>query len=320
MKAIIFDGKLRYVKDYPVPQMGEDEALVRVRCAGICNTDLEITKGYLGFQGVLGHEFVGTVEATSNQRKDLIGKRVVGEINFGCGRCKYCASQLKRHCPSRKTLGINGKDGAFAEYVTVPVDSLHVIPDNLTDEEAVFVEPLAATFEILEQIHIKPAQKTLILGDGKLGILIALTLRLIHADVTLLGKHDEKLKIPKEKGVRAVTLKSIDIRKEYDIVVEATGSPYGFELAMEFVKPRGIIILKTTVAPDISMNLAPIVIDEVTIVGSRCGPFLPAISALSMGDIDVKPLITAVYRAEKALEAFDKALSKESLKVILDFR
>ena len=195
MKAVIFDGTLKFIDDYSVPEPGEKEALIRVNMAGICNTDMEITKGYLGFQGVMGHEFVGIVERAPEYATSLINKRVVGEINCGCGSCNYCKGGLQKHCPSRTTLGIWGKDGVFAEYTTLPIANLHVVPDSISDEEAVFVEPLAAAYEIQEQVKIRPEHTVLVLGDGKLGLLCALALNLSGAQVILAGKHDQKLNI-----------------------------------------------------------------------------------------------------------------------------
>jgi threonine dehydrogenase-like Zn-dependent dehydrogenase len=320
MKAIVFDGKLKYVKDHPTPVPAEDEALIRVSMAGICNTDLEIVKGYLGFRGVLGHEFVGTVLEARGKDQGLVGKRVVGEINCGCGTCEYCLGGLGNHCPSRKTLGILGKDGAFAEYVTLPVDNLWEVPGAMSDEEAVFAEPLAAAFEITDQIQIRPTDRVLVLGDGKLGILAALVLNLTQADVTLVGKHDGKLGIARAQKINTVGLKDLETAKQYDVVVEATGSPTGFDLALQLVKPRGVIVLKTTAAQGKETNLAPVVIDEIQVTGSRCGPFAPALRALSREAIDVKPLITSIYRPEEAVKAFKKATSRESLKVIVGFR
>ncbi len=319
MKAILFDGRLKYVQNYPAPEPLKGEALIRVSRAGICNTDLEITRGYLGFQGIIGHEFTGVVEAINGKGLHLLGKRVVGEINCGCGVCDYCLKGLEKHCPRRKTLGIVGKDGAFAEYVTLPVKNLWEVPDTVTDEEAIFTEPLAAIFEITEQVHIKPTDNILILGDGKLGILSALTLNLTQANVTFVGKHDAKLKIAREQGVKTVLLRNLKAAKEYDVVVEATGSADGLHLAFQLVKARGVIVLKTTVAQGKEMNLAPVVIDEIQIIGSRCGPFEPALRALSRKVIDVKPLITGIYSPDKAAAAFVKARGKEALKVIIYF-
>jgi alcohol dehydrogenase len=319
MKAIIFDGKLKYVKDYAAPIPEEGEALIRVTLAGICNTDLEIMKGYLGFQGVIGHEFVGVVENVNNRNRRLVGKRVVGEINYGCGFCDYCMKDLQKHCPERKTIGIVAKEGVFAEYITLPIGNLLEVPDNVTDEEAVFAEPLAAAFEILEQLHIKPTNRILVLGDGKLGILVSLALNLTQADVTLAGRHDKKLKVAREQHVRTIKYNDLAKAKQYDIVVEATGSADGLDFALKLVKPRGVVVLKTTVAHGKTMNLAPVVIDEIQIVGSRCGPFEPALRAMAHDLIDVKPLISAIYKPDKASAAFKKAESRETLKVLLDF-
>jgi alcohol dehydrogenase len=320
MKAIIFDGKLKYKKNCPTPVPEEGEALVRVILAGICNTDLEIMKGYLGFQGIIGHEFVGIVENVNSKNRCLVRKRVVGEINYGCGVCAYCMKDLQKHCPDRKTIGILGKDGAFAEYITLPVDNLFEVPDNISDEEAVFAEPLAAAFEILEQLHIKPTKRILVLGDGKLGILIALVLNLTQANVILAGKHDNKLQIAEEQHVKTIGINDLAINKQYDVVVEATGSEDGLELALQLVRPRGTIVLKTTAAYGKEMNLAPVVIDEIRIIGSRCGPFEPALQTMTKKLINVKPLISAIYKPDRALEAFRKAGSKEALKVLLDFK
>ena len=320
MKAIVFDGKLKYVKDHSTPVLAEGEALIQASMTGICNTDLEIVKGYLGFRGILGHEFVGTVLEARGKDQSLVGKRVVGEINCGCGTCEYCVRGFRNHCPSRKTLGILAKDGAFAEYVTLSADNLWEVPGSISDEEAVFVEPLAAAFEITDQIQIRPTDRVLVLGDGKLGILTALVLNLTQADVTLVGKHDRKLGIALEQKINSVRLRDLKIVRQYDVVVEATGSADGFDLALQLVKPRGVIVLKTTAAQGKETNLAPVVIDEIQVTGSRCGPFAPALRALSGKAIDVKPLITSIYRPEEAVKAFKKAASRDSLKVILDFR
>ncbi len=319
MKAIVFDGKLKYMKNSPAPVPEAGEALIRVKLAGICNTDLEIMKGYLGFQGVIGHEFVGIVEKINNGSCGSAGKRVVGEINCGCGLCDYCLKGLEKHCPGRKTIGILGKDGAFAEYITLPIGNLLEVPDNVTDEEAVFAEPLAAAFEITEQCHIKPTDRILVLGDGKLGILVSLALNLTQAHVILVGRHENKLRIAQKQHVETVQFKDLNVRKDYDVVVEATGSADGFDLALKLVKPRGMVVLKTTAAYGKEMNLAPVVIDEIRVVGSRCGPFEPALRAMAKKLVDVKPLISAVYSADKASAAFKKAGEAKSLKILLDF-
>jgi len=319
MKAIVFDGQLRFSRNHPVPEPGDGEALVKVCLAGICNTDLEIIKGYMGFQGVIGHEFVGVVEKTWENQHLFIGKRVVGDINCGCGACLYCKAGLQRHCPSRTTLGIAGKNGAMAEYITLPVHNLFLVPENVKNEEAVFVEPLAAAYEILEQIHLRPTDRVLVLGDGKLGLLVALVLDLCGPEVALAGKHEDKLAIARGQGVCTVALESLTGDKAFDIVVDATGSPKGLEAALRFVKPRGTIVLKTTVAEGITMNLAPVVVNEVKIIGSRCGPFGPALMCLAQKRIKVGPLISGVYGFSHAGEAFTKAQDKRSLKVLIDF-
>ena len=319
MKAAVFDGELKIVTNRPVPEPAENEALIRIRLAGICNTDLEIMKGYMGFKGVLGHEFVGVVEAVNGDAQHLMGKRVVGDINCACGVCEYCRKGLKRHCPERVTLGIKGKDGALAEYIAMPVDNLFEVPRAVKDEEAVFTEPLAAAFEIMEQIHIRPTDNVLVMGDGKLGLLTALVLNLTQARVLLSGKHEPKLKIARDQGVATTEMKDLARQKIYDIVVEATGSADGFDLALNYVKPMGTIVLKTTAAEARTINLAPLVIDEVRLVGSRCGPFEPALSALSDKRIRVGPLISGVYDFSRIGEAFERAKETTSLKVLVDF-
>ncbi len=321
MKAVVFDEGLKLVNDYkkPIPQKGE--ALVRVTLAGICNTDYEITKGYMGYKGILGHEAVGVVEEINDEDKSLLGKRVVPEISYGCKKpdCPYCAEKLYRHCPERHTLGIWRKDGVFGEYFTMPLEVLFEVPENVPDEQAVFVEPLAAACEITEQLHIKPFQKVIVLGDGKLGLITALTLNAQNYDVTLVGKHQNKLDIAKAQGVKTALLQDFPIEKKYDVVVEATGSVSGFETSLALTKPRGVLVLKSTVATGKELNLAPIVIDEITVLGSRCGQFGPALRLLESGKIDFSPLISAKYNVDDALEAFEKNKEKETLKVLLQF-
>ncbi len=321
MKAVVFDKELKLVKDYEKPTPKRGEALIRVTLAGICNTDYEITKGYMGYKGILGHEAVGIVEDVNGEDKSLIGKRVVSEISYGCKEpdCPYCAEKLYRHCPNRHTLGIWRKDGCFAEYFTMPTEVLFEVPDNVPDEQAVFVEPLAAACEITEQLHIKPFEKVIVLGDGKLGLITALTLNAQNIDVTLVGKHQNKLNIAKAQGVKTALLQDFPIEKKYDVVVEATGSVSGFETSIALTKPRGVLVLKSTVATGKELNLAPIVIDEITVLGSRCGQFGPAIRLLKSGKIDFTPLISARYKADDAIEAFEKNKERETLKVLLEF-
>ena len=321
MKAVVFDNELKLLNDYekPVPKKGE--ALVRVTLGGICNTDYEITKGYMGYVGVLGHEAVGIVEEINDEDQSLLGKRVVSEISYGCKdpECPYCAEKLYRHCPNRHTLGIWKKDGCFAEYFTMPLEVLFEVPDNVPDEQAVFVEPLAAACEITEQLHIKPFEKAVVLGDGKLGLITALTLNAQNIDVVLVGKHQNKLDIARAQGVKTCLLENFKIEKKYDVVVEATGSISGFETALSLTKPRGTLVLKSTVAASKEFNLAPIVIDEITVLGSRCGQFGPALRLLKSGKIDFSPLISGIYNINDAIEAFEKNKQKDTLKVLLKF-
>ena len=314
MRALIYDGQLKFVEDYPTPVPPPSEALVRVTLAGICNTDIEITKGYMGFTGVLGHEFVGVVEECADE--SMIGKRVVGEINCYCGECDYCRRGLVTHCPNRTTLGISGRDGAFADYLVLPRRNLHVVPDALSDEEAVFTEPLAAALEILEQVHVKPTDRTVVLGDGKLGLLVAQVLSLVGCDLVAVGKHPQKLAILQRRGIETrLVEEGIDLKA--DIVVDCTGNPSGFEMARELVRPRGTIVVKSTFHGASQIAFTPMVVNEVTIVGSRCGPFAAALRLLERGLIEVRPLISAVYPLDEGLAAFKRAKARGTLKVLL---
>ncbi len=323
MKAVVFSDKegLRLDKNYtkPVPQKGE--ALIRVTLAGICNTDYEITKGYMGYNGILGHEFIGVVEEINDEDKSLLGKRVTAEISYGCNDpdCEWCAVKNYRHCPNRHTLGIWKKDGCFAEYVTMPLNVIFEIPDEVEDEQAVFVEPLAAACEITEQLHIQPIQKVVVLGDGKLGLTTALTLHSQGLDVTLVGKHQNKLDIAKNQGVKTQLLENTTVNNSFDVVVEATGSVSGFETSLGLVKPRGVLVLKSTIATGKELNLAPIVINEITVLGSRCGQFPPALNLLKNHRIDFKPFISKVYSVDDAIEAFEANKAKDTVKILMKF-
>jgi threonine dehydrogenase-like Zn-dependent dehydrogenase len=292
---------------------GNPAALIKVHLAGICSTDLQIFKGYMGFKGVPGHEFVGSV---SEGPKDHIGKRVVGEINFGCGRCDACRRELSRHCPNRTVMGILNADGAFAEYLSVPIGNLHFVPDNVSDEEAVFAEPLAAAFEILSQIQINPGDDVLVLGDGKLGSLCAQVVRLTGARITALGKHADKLASIKKAGVRTMQLEDWRPRL-FDVVVEATGSASGFELALGAVRPRGTLILKSTIAAAHQVSLAPVVINEINVIGSRCGPFPDALEALAAKQVSVAPLIEKIYSLNDGVVAVGHAGRPGARKILL---
>jgi len=330
MRALVYrNNTLTLEKSYPRPSLESGEALIKVLLAGICNTDLEIIRGYLNFHGVLGHEFVGIVESVhegpgASTPKSLLGKRIVGDINAACHQpnCHYCQRGMPTHCPNRTTLGIVNRDGAFAEYLTLPIKNLHLVPDNVSDEEAVFVEPLAANFEILEQVHLKPTASIVILGDGKMGQLAAQVLALSGCEVLMVGKHEEKLALVEKRGVRTYLFDdaqsfSLENGRRVDMVVECTGSAQGLELAMQLVRPRGTIILKSTVAAQSTIHLAPIVIDEIRIQGSRCGPFAPALRALSQQLVDVRPLISARYTLDEGLAAFAHAEQKGVLKVLV---
>ncbi|UCE17347.1 MAG: alcohol dehydrogenase catalytic domain-containing protein [Gemmatimonadota bacterium] len=314
MRALVFNGKLRFEMSYPDPSMEEGEALIRVLCVGICNTDLEIVKGYMSYSGIVGHEFVGVVEDCHDQR--WIGKRVVGEINCGCGSCRICQNGIEKHCPERTVLGIVRRNGVCADYITLPVENLHMIPDSIADEEAVFVEPLAAAFRVVEQVPIASSHKVIVLGDGKLGLLVVQVMQMMRCDLTLIGKHESKLRIAQQQGIAAAFAEQYKGGKA-DVVVDCTGSPDGFESALGLTRPEGILILKSTFAQKANLNMSPIVVDEMTLIGSRCGPFGPAIDGLARGVIRVKPLVTRIMPFEMGVEAFGIASQRETLKVLL---
>ncbi len=313
MRALFWDGATARVVERPEPAAADGMALVRVALAGICNTDLELVKGYMGFRGVLGHEFVGTVAAGPAAWR---GRRVVGEINFACGHCSICVQGLWRHCPNRRVMGILNADGAFADVVAVPVANLHAVPDRVVDDAAVFTEPLAAAFEILEQVHVEPRTACVVLGDGKLGLLAAQVLFQAGARVLAVGKHDDNLQILGRRGIETVRLENWN-RAPADVVVEATGSAAGFAVAVAVTRPRGTLVLKSTVADAAQLNLAPLVINEITVVGSRCGSFAPALRALEAGSVDVQSLIAARRPLRDAVEALRLAASPGILKVVL---
>jgi len=316
MRALVFDnGQLRYKKDYPKPSPAPDEALIRVNLTGICNTDLEITRGYMGFNGIPGHEFTGVVETAND--KSWIGKRVVGEINCYCGACETCLRGDSSHCPNRTTLGIFGRDGSMAEYCTLPVRNLHVIPEGVSDEHAVFTEPLAAALEITRQIHIRPTDRVAIVGDGKLGLLAAQVLRLSGCSLTLIGHHREKLDIAKSRHVETFMEAETPDDLRADIVVDCTGHPDGFSLARKLIRPRGTLVLKSTFQGANKVNLTSLVVDEITLMGSRCGPFRPALELLEKNLVNVEPLIDTVFSLEDGTKAFQKMGTRGALKVLL---
>ena len=316
MRALVHDEALK-LADIPEPKPERGEALVQVLLAGICRTDIEITAGYMDFRGVLGHEFVGRVLECDSQ-PDLAGKRVAGEINIAPWEPEHLA---RRHDPKRSVLGILGKDGCFAERITLPAENLVTIPDGISDRAAVFVEPLAAACEILEQIRVRPTDRVAVLGDGKLGLLCAQVVALPGCEVTLFGRHEKKLAIAKNWGGIGTLLADAiedDHHKSFDIVVDCTGRPEGLQNALCLVRPRGTLVLKTTTAAPPDFHTAPIVIDEITIVGSRCGPFAPAVRLLESGRIDVEALIDAEYPLAEALTAFEHAQRKGALKTLLN--
>lgn len=314
MKAVVFDGCPQLVRDHPNPVPATGEALVSVRLAGICNTDIEITRGYANFRGVMGHEFVGIVERSSSG--DLVGRRVVGEINCTCGVCTRCHSGLASHCQARSVLGIVGRDGVMAELIALPERNLHIVPDSVPDEQAVFTEPLAAALEVLEQTHLRPTQKVAVLGDGKLGLLVAQVVALNGCDVLAIGRHIEKLKILSDLGISTRMADDLSYG-EADVVVDCTGRSEGIMLARQIVRPRGTIVIKSTTADQSQLPFSPMVVDEVSIVGSRCGPFAPALRLLTRGLIDPRPLITGIYSLDQAEEAFRAATAKGAMKVLL---
>lgn len=316
MRALVFEDKLRLDEDYPTPEIGPDEALIQVRRAGICNTDLEITRGYMAYRGVLGHEFVGTVvEVGSQADQGWVGRRVVGDINAACGVCPTCRANRPTHCPNRTTLGIANHDGAFADMLRLPVVNLVEVPSSVPDEQAVFVEPLAASVEILQQIHVPPTDRVVVVGDGKLGLLTAQVIALTGAEVALLGHHPERCGFIERLGVRHYTDPATLIGS--DKVIECTGNPQGLEIAKNLVRPRGTLVLKSTYHGQPSIPLSMYVVDEITVVGSRCGPFAPAVRLLERGLVQVEPLISAQFALKDALAAFETAFGKASVKVLL---
>ena len=317
MRALVIDNGLHLDKNYPVPTPPRGEALIRVLQAGVCSTDLELVKGYMNFNGVPGHEFVGVVEQAVG-REELIGQRVAGEINAACGQCETCRAQRPTHCPHRTTLGIDRRNGTFADYTTLPFENLHPLPVSISNDQAVFVEPLAAACEILEQVQIQPTDRVAVIGDGRLGLLCAQVIALTGCDLIAVGRHADKLQILQQRGIR-VTTDTLSLEPAtLDIVVEATGTPDGFIAARQLVCPRGTIMLKSTYQGDaLPVNLTSIVIDEITLIGSRCGPFDPAIRLLADHQIEVDALIQARYSLDDGLAAFERAAQKGTLKVVV---
>lgn len=297
------------------PRRREGHALIRLLAAGICNTDLELQRGYYGFRGRPGHEFVGEVADADN--RELVGKRVVGEINLACGACDWCKRGLGRHCPNRTVLGIVRHPGAFAEYLTLPEENLHLVPGNISDEHATFVEPVAAACEILDQVRIPKGAAVAVLGDGKLGLLIAQVLHAHGARVELWGRHRNKLRIAEAAGVGTHLARKRMPAAAYDWVVEATGSPEGLRSAARMTRPRGTLIMKSTVHGDVGLDFAAVIVNEITLVGSRCGRFEPAIRLLRQNRIRLDEMIADRYPLSRAPDAFRRAAERGVLKVLL---
>ncbi|CAN5390581.1 alcohol dehydrogenase catalytic domain-containing protein [soil metagenome] len=317
MKALRFAHNTLSVDEVPRPER-PDEAIVRVVRSGICNTDLEIIRGYSGFEGTIGHEFVGVVER-SDDAPYLVGRRVVGEINAGCGKCVRCSSGDPRHCPTRTVLGIVGRDGAHADFLQLPSRNLLEVPDSVTDEQAVFAEPLAAAYGITEQVAVKTESKVVIVGDGKLGLLCAMSLALHTQNVTIVGKHKAKIAIAERSGVIGVLLGDVNpsMLNYADIVVEASGSESGFATAIDLVRPQGTIVLKSTFHGSPAWAASRVVVDEITIIGSRCGLMRPALDLLEAGAIKVEDLIDGEYRLTDAIDAIERAAGNGVLKIFL---
>jgi alcohol dehydrogenase len=305
MKALIFDRRLSYCDDYPIPTPAPGEVLVRVHRAGICNTDIEITKGYMDYRGVLGHEFVGSLAD---------GSRVVGEINAADGTCETCRRGDVTHCPQRSVLGILRRDGAMAEYLTLPASNLHRVPDTVSDAQAVFVEPLAAAVEITDRLHVRPSQRVAVIGDGKLGLLVAQVLQLTGCELCVIGRHARKLAILRRRGIPTLG-GPLEGYGRFDVAVDCSGQAGGFDLGRSLLRPRGTLVLKSTFHGAQEVAMAPIVIDEITVMGSRCGPFEPALRLLERRLIEVETLFDAEYPIEQGVEAFQRAMSPGTLKV-----
>lgn len=320
MKALRFENQELSLADVPPPRV-DDEALVRVTLSGICNTDLEIARGYAGFQGTIGHEFVGVIESLTGPsltRGLVPGQRVVGEINAGCGHCELCLAGDPRHCAERTVLGIVGRDGAHAELLKLPVANLLPVPDEISDQGAVFAEPLAAACGILERTEITENTRVAVIGDGKLGLLCAQVLKSTGAPVALVGKHSSKLEIARRRGIETITVDQAQKRsREFDVAVETSGSPTGLRLALDLLCPRGVLVLKSTFHGATEIETAPIVVDEISVIGSRCGRFAPALELLKTGAVEVENLISEEFPLAEGLHAMERAGEPGVLKVLL---
>jgi threonine dehydrogenase-like Zn-dependent dehydrogenase len=304
------------VADLPPPTPEPTEALVRVRLAGICSTDLQVVRGYAGFSGTLGHEAVGIVEHCESD-PSLVGTRVVGEINVSCGVCPRCRRGHRQHCALRSVMGLRDRNGCFATWTTLPADNLHRVPPNVSDEQAVFAEPLAAAFEVLEQVVVEPGMRAAVVGDGKLGLLVAMVLARAGADTWVVGRHERKLAIAESAGAKVCRPDAL-AHRDFALVIEATGAPDGLAFAMDRVRPRGTLVLKSTFVDQPQVDTSRIVVDEITVMGSRCGPFERALGALEDGSIDPTPLIDARYPLTDGLRALEHARRPGVLKVLLE--
>ena len=316
MKALRVNDRSVHLADVPVPD-ASGEALVRVVKSGICNTDLEIARGYAGFNGTIGHEFVGIVESSADA-PNLVGRRVIGEINAGCGECELCIAGDPRHCATRTVMGIHGRDGAHAEFLTLPAGNLIEVPENVSDESAVFAEPLAAAYGITERVEIDPSDYVVVVGDGKLGLLCAFCASLSSARVILVGRHLDKLALAESRGIETVLESEVgEFYRLADVVIEASGSESGFETALHLVKPRGKIVLKSTFHGTSNWDASRIVVDEISIVGSRCGRLAPAVELLASKKVKVDDLIAEEYRLADGVAALERASERGVLKVLL---
>jgi len=316
MQAVwLEDGELTLRDDIPEPEADEGEAVIRMTLAGVCSTDLEMVRGYYPYQGILGHEFVGVVEHAPS-RPELEEQRVVGEINAVCGECVHCLNGRSRHCLRRTVLGISDRNGVFAERFTLPVDNLLPVPDTIPDRRAVFVEPLAAAVELIDQVHIQPTDRVLVVGAGRLGQLISQVLDLTGCDLAVVVRHEHQRKILQGRGIPTMAEDSVPAG-EADVVVDATGAPGGFQTCRKAVRPRGTMLLKSTYAGDLSVDASALVVDEITVIGSRCGPFHPALRLLEKELIEPQVLIDEVFDLNQAIRAFEKADERGVMKVLI---
>lgn len=314
MRAVTFDGQVHYTTNAPIPEPNEHESLIRITKAGICNTDLEVFAGYLNFRGIPGHEFVGRVEAGA---PEWMGRRVVGEINVVCGKCDMCLRGIPSQCRDRKAIGINRHDGAFADYLALPNRNLHAVPDDVTNEQAVFVEPLAAALQTLEAVHITPRDNVVLIGAGKLGLLTAQVMKLTGCDLSVVVRREKPAMLLNRWGIRAVTFDELPENRA-QVVIDCTGNEEGFGAALDLVEPRGAILLKSTYTALPTANLTKVAVNELRVIGSRCGPFDAALRLLQAGLIDVESMIDARLPLDDSLEGFRQAAEPGALKVLLE--